>query len=284
MVFEILGEPGSGKTHLIYLLTLQIILPPSRIALIATDTSQHSRGRLAMLLDCDGGWRWDRFSVLVDSHISKHLPAGHTLSSSERTALCHSSMQLVTVHRFPWTQNRALRLTASLLAMNARLRASQTTEELGLLVIDGMSSVVQQELAVQDAAEAAGLPSTPSALPAVFKAMREVHAPLTVFSTWDHTTTTYYTPITVPSSALEPAPLQPTHRIILQSNLVTLPKFPPEIRAWEAVADTDRRSIVELGLVSGDVRTESEPEVISQFRFEIRVDSMDSHERQSQPR
>jgi len=266
-------SPGSGKTHLLYLLTALAILPTSsggsQSTAIILDTGNHfSTPRLAAQLRLQ-----IRLHALKTSATSSTKEAAQQLEDGDIEQVVSSALRHVHVFR---PQN----LMSTVATMNSlpeylfdKARHSSFDRAVGLLALDSASAFYWLEKAEEE--DAAFLAATSSitqpqgheplgartvseyaALATSLKATREVFSCPVVITTW-HLGPTQSTALSHPGSSSSssrsrrpslPAPMAtlPTLRLVVQRKAVR--KFPPGIRIEEALREAaDRLKAVEEG-------------------------------------
>ncbi|KAH7106787.1 hypothetical protein BKA62DRAFT_217057 [Auriculariales sp. MPI-PUGE-AT-0066] len=264
--FQVIGSTNSGKTHFLYWTVLRCILPLESAALLGPEVAPVLLGRQAVVCDCDGRWNWERFRFLTKQYIINCHPGDSDTNQQQVEKLVELLLQRVMVFQ---TQDH-LRLVANLLAIPPRLRANQATDELVFLAVDGLSLPVHSNLYGTDHDN-----QRPLWMSRIFQATVAAHAAVTVFTSAE--------PISFDQtlnlqphvgSAFEARPPTLTHQIHLTQGATVVPSFPSTITPRQALADADRRAIIELGLVLGEFRSESDLDVVTEFRFEIRANGM----------
>ncbi|KZV83162.1 hypothetical protein EXIGLDRAFT_767727 [Exidia glandulosa HHB12029] len=270
-VFEIAGPPSSGKTHLLYWLVMQCILPRDVVlssagAPLRSENTSTGWGKVAVVCDCDGRWNARRLHALLVARLRRLAP-NHTNTTLDDIA--RAALKRLVVFHLGDTLSSA-QLAATLTTLPDYLRTQRPSEELGLLAIDTISATY-----VQDRWRSELDPHTSSSLTLALHALKRIHAPLTVLANTTIATNPsppqgVYAP--PPNRVLVDSPLLVTHQISLA--LGVIPKFPAEMTAAEALRDTLRREIVERGIVIAKVRTLREPDVEGQFKFEIHADEI----------
>ncbi|THH07618.1 hypothetical protein EW145_g3252 [Phellinidium pouzarii] len=141
---EIQGPAASGKTQLVYHLTMKCILP-QEVILTFVDDSMHLPHKVdaggwckaAVIIDTDGRWNVQRLKCLLVKHLEKAIIP---ISNGE----FHPSLQelviqsLKRVHMFRPTSS--VSLAATILRLPAYHTEHMPSLEIALLVIDSISS------------------------------------------------------------------------------------------------------------------------------------------------
>ncbi|KAH7322303.1 hypothetical protein B0J17DRAFT_683578 [Rhizoctonia solani] len=146
-IIEIQGPAASGKTHLLYFWAMTCVLPYRLSVTVADDQEEKDvlvggRNKSVVVCDCDGRWSLRRLNAIVTSYlhdrivtvISNEAPPGlydHTISQAVTNALRR-------VHVF--RPSSTLALATTLMAMPAYHRTHMADEQIGMLMVDGISS------------------------------------------------------------------------------------------------------------------------------------------------
>ncbi|KAB5588763.1 hypothetical protein CTheo_7794 [Ceratobasidium theobromae] len=143
-IIEIQGAAASGKTHLLYFWALTCALPHKTSITIdrgqkKIDLLLGGRNKSVIVCDCDGHWCLRRLNTIITSYlhnrISKTFPG---VSSCTPTISEMASDALKRVHTFRPTST--LSLVSTLMAVPEYHRTKMPYEDIGMLMIDGISS------------------------------------------------------------------------------------------------------------------------------------------------
>lgn len=125
-VVELQGPPASGKTHLLYLLIVNCIIPPSH-----KHISLGGWGKAALVMDTDGTFRAARLRLLLRTSLARLLPDDTSLD--EVTTACLERVRV-------FHPNSSTQLAATIAHLQAYHASRLPTTAVGLLAVDSMSA------------------------------------------------------------------------------------------------------------------------------------------------
>ncbi|EJD45793.1 hypothetical protein AURDEDRAFT_184691 [Auricularia subglabra TFB-10046 SS5] len=251
-VLEITGAPKSGKTHLLYWLAMNCILPREILVSAPGGHSEHVSvggwGRLAVVCDCDGRWDTRRLHSLLVSRIAQ-FERDHEISLPQSAEdIARACMKKLILYQLG-DASSSLRLVAALHALPTYLRTTWPHDDLGLLAVDSMSATLWQDRMRYD--------GEAHAQPSVLRALASIHAPVTALTTWS-------LPNAPPPFDRSPtAPLRITHEITLAASEAA--KVAPGVTPRQALCERT----VARGLIFGQARTLRVHERVGRFQLEI---------------
>ncbi|TFK76994.1 hypothetical protein BDN72DRAFT_890780 [Pluteus cervinus] len=186
-IVEIQGPHTSGKSHLVYLLAITCILPPSHL-----DVIFDGWGHSAVVMDTDGSFSIARFAHLLRQHIDRLFPNTY---SREQVMQEIFTASLTRLHVF-WP-NSTSQLAATICHLPAHLASKYPGQEIGMIAIDSMSAfhwqdrfTVEQLRQLPTSTIPGGIfaPSRPDApLSSVLLALQDilkVHRSLVILANW----------------------------------------------------------------------------------------------------
>ncbi|KAL1720892.1 P-loop containing nucleoside triphosphate hydrolase protein [Schizophyllum commune] len=270
-VMEIQGPPACGKTHMLYSLLANCIIP----------TELGGWGKAAVLCDTDGTFDPLRFrQVLVNRLLPRYSGAADATDK-----LLRASLQRLHVFR-PSTSNQ---LAITLAYLPAYHSSKLPNDEIGILAIDSLSAFHWSDRFTVEQLRAASERGTPiiSPLRNVLKALRrfrDSHRPIILLTNWGlsripHTPffeqhlRSFPSPFANPPPPPESVVLPLTHHITLSRRA---PKQLREGIALEEAAEQERalrRPVIEKGEITGLVRIPGQSGV-GQFTLRIGPDGV----------
>ncbi|CAE6448616.1 unnamed protein product [Rhizoctonia solani] len=145
-IIEIQGPAASGKTHLLYFWAMTCVLP-YRLAVHSGDHREKKdvliggRSKSVIVCDCDGRWSLRRLNTIITSYLRDRLAA--VLLQGPAESYEHSISRAVTnalkrVHIF--RPGSTLSLATTLMAIPTYHRTHMAEEQIGMLMVDGISS------------------------------------------------------------------------------------------------------------------------------------------------
>ncbi|CAE6406631.1 unnamed protein product [Rhizoctonia solani] len=146
-IIEIQGPAASGKTHLLYFWAMTCVLPYRLFITIREHQEKREvlvggRDKSVVVCDCDGRWSLRRLNAIITSYLHDRLA---TTLPNETPVELHDQIISLTVtnalkriHVFRPTSTLALATT--LMAMPAYHRTHMASEQIGMLMMDGISS------------------------------------------------------------------------------------------------------------------------------------------------
>lgn len=256
-VLEITGAPKSGKTHLLYWLVMNCILPreilvhsPGRNA---EQVSLGGWGKLAVVCDCDGRWDARRLYTLLVSRLAQFERDNEASLPQPAADIAREAMKKLVLYRLG-DASSSLPLVAALHALPTYLRTTWPDNELGLLAVDSLSATLWQDRMRYD--------GEAHAQPSVLRALAAIHAPVTVLTTW----TLPHAP--APFDRSPSAPLRVSHEITLAAGDAA--KVAPGVTPRQALSEAALASASEpRGLILGQARTLRDHERVGRFQLEI---------------
>ncbi|KAL5495189.1 hypothetical protein ACEPAI_652 [Sanghuangporus weigelae] len=198
-VLEIQGPAASGKTHLVYRLTMQCILPekvfhskehiPSEVEIGGWEKS-------AIVMDTDGRWSAHRLKLLLIRRLEKVLPSGHSELQQLIQDTVAQSLQRLHVFRI----RSSASLAATLFHLPLYHSQRMIDEEIGLLSIDSISSFywIDRYYLEQQRQGSSDRKDSANPLGRILMALQEFrlsHGPVIVLTNWG------LTPVSKPSDA-----------------------------------------------------------------------------------
>ncbi|KAL5534168.1 hypothetical protein ACEPAG_630 [Sanghuangporus baumii] len=271
-VLEIQGPAASGKTHLVYRLTMQCILP-EKVFLskehIPSEVEIGGWEKSAIIMDTDGRWSAHRLKLLLIRRLEKALPSG--LPELRQLIQDTVTQSLRRLHVFRIRSSASLAATLFQLPLYHSQRMSD--EEIGLLSIDSISSfywIDRHYLEQQrQGSSASNRKDSANPLGRILMALQEFrlsHGPVIVLTNWgltsvskpsdandeDVTPSPFYrqhlhpfpAPLGIPSRILPNAHLMPpiTHHITLI--LPSIDRIPLSVTSLqEALELTEQGSV-----------------------------------------
>ncbi|CAE6510312.1 unnamed protein product [Rhizoctonia solani] len=146
-IIEIQGPAASGKTHLLYFWAMTCVLP-HRLGVVVGDGQEKKdvliggRGKSVIVCDCDGRWSLRRLNTIITSYLRDRLATAlgdtHPISLYDRTISRVVTSALKRIHVF--RPNSTLALATTLMAIPAYHRTHMADEQIGMLMVDGISS------------------------------------------------------------------------------------------------------------------------------------------------
>ncbi|CUA77009.1 DNA-repair protein XRCC2 [Rhizoctonia solani] len=146
-IIEIQGPAASGKTHLLYFWAMTCVLPYRLFITIGERQEKREvlvggRDKSVVVCDCDGRWSLRRLNTIITSYLHDRLatilPNEASLELHDQTISQTVTNALKRIHVFRPTTTLALATT--LTAMPAYHRTHMTSEQIGMLMVDGISS------------------------------------------------------------------------------------------------------------------------------------------------
>ncbi len=185
-VIEVQGPATAGKTHFVYHMLLQCLLPDRWL-----DTGLGGWGNAAVLIDTDGNFSVQRFHELLVSRLRRFLgeedPTDVTSTSVEDLA----TQFLQNLHVFRPTSSAQLAITLLHLPNYHAYDPRLQNKEIGLLAIDSMSAFYWRDRytleQLRDAADNPRGALPPNPLAHVLKALarfRASHRPVVLMTNW----------------------------------------------------------------------------------------------------
>lgn len=146
-IIEIQGPAASGKTHLLYFWAMTCVLPHSVVVTIdndreAKDVLLGGRDKSVVVCDCDGRWSLRRLNAIITSYLHNRLAS--VVSDAQPWISCSppisaiAAQALKRIHVF--RPSSTLALATTLMAVPAYHRVQMPNEEIGMLMVDGVSS------------------------------------------------------------------------------------------------------------------------------------------------
>ncbi|KAL1951673.1 hypothetical protein VTO73DRAFT_822 [Trametes versicolor] len=202
-VVEIQGPAAAGKTHFVYHMLLECLLPDRWL-----DTELGGWGKAAVLIDTDGNFSIQRLHELLVSRLRRFLgdedPTDVTTPSMEDLA----TQFLQNLHVFRPTSSAQLAITLLHLPNYHASEPRLQNKEIGLLAIDSMSAFYWRDRytleQLRDAADNPRGALPPNPLSHVLKALanfRASHRPIVLMTNWG------LNPITKPATTGAPGTL-----------------------------------------------------------------------------
>ncbi|EUC54780.1 fungal zn(2)-cys(6) binuclear cluster domain protein [Rhizoctonia solani AG-3 Rhs1AP] len=145
-IIEIQGPAASGKTHLLYFWAMTCVLP-YRLFVTGGDQEKKEvlvggRNKSVIVCDCDGRWSLRRFNTIITSYLRDRLA---TITSEEDPPGTYGYIispavtnALKRVHVF--RPSSTLALATTLMAIPTYHRTQMADEQVGMLMVDGVSS------------------------------------------------------------------------------------------------------------------------------------------------
>lgn len=306
-VIEIQGPSSSGKTHFLYHLTMNCILP-NEVVLTSIDGSPKFSCMLsiggwnkgAIIVDTDDHWSTSRLHHLILCRLAHLLPPGQQTLRPSLEELTNESLKNLHIFR----PTSSISLAATLLHLPAYHIKHMPEAEIALLMIDSVSAFYWTDRLATEKLHGAkdGNSSPLNHFLTSLQRFRLSYGPVTVLTNWG------LSPVSKPSSEAPaavvghesaqppfyrqhlypfPAPFEHPQRKLTNANLfppithhITLPLtlVPPLPSDLTSVADAreaeaHRAQIVRYGEVRGIVRT-VESGRIGRFTFEIHNDTI----------
>ncbi|KAG8705110.1 hypothetical protein FRC11_009310 [Ceratobasidium sp. 423] len=146
-IIEIQGPAASGKTHLLYFWAMTCVLP-YRLAITVGDHRETKevlvggRNKSVVVCDCDGRWSLRRLNTIITSYLRDRLatvlPTEAPPGLYDHTIFRAVANALKRVHVF--RPSSTLALATTLMAIPAYHRTHMANEQIGMLMVDGVSS------------------------------------------------------------------------------------------------------------------------------------------------
>ncbi|CAE6402927.1 unnamed protein product [Rhizoctonia solani] len=146
-IIEIQGPAASGKTHLLYFWAMTCVLPYRLFVTVGDHQEKREvlvggRDKSVVVCDCDGRWSLRRLNTIITSYLHDRLatilPNETPLGLHDQTISRTVTNALKRIHIFRPTSTLALATT--LMAVPPYHRTHMTNEQIGMLMVDGISS------------------------------------------------------------------------------------------------------------------------------------------------
>ncbi|KAI5124624.1 hypothetical protein M0805_004234 [Coniferiporia weirii] len=312
-VIEIQGPAASGKTQLVYHLTMKCVLP-QEITLVPVDGSVHQPYKVdvggwckaAAIINTDGRWNIQRLKSFLTRYLDRLLPTSHEEFRPSLQELVAESLQRV--HVFCPVSSASL--AATLLRLPAYHAECMPSLEIALLAVDSISAFYwldryALEQRRQSAIERKDVPSPLGRVLVALQEFRLSHGPVIVLTNWglaplynDSTGTNPVVSQTNSTGPVQtpfyrqhlhpfPAPFEVPPRILPSAHI-----FPPITHhitlslptnrgvpfgttfSEEAIMMGKQRVAEEDGEITGFIRTVVEGSKINKFTFHIHDDEL----------
>ncbi|KAH8120403.1 hypothetical protein DFH11DRAFT_1559917 [Phellopilus nigrolimitatus] len=191
-IIEIQGPAASGKTQLLYHLTMKCILPHD-VALVFPGSAGNCPQKVAIggwckgavIMDTDGRWSVGRLKRLLTRRLEQLLPAALGTFQPSVEELVMDSLQRVHLFR----PASSVSLVATLLRLPEYLAERMPSLEIALLAIDSISSFYwadrfNLEQQRQTSADKKDKPSPLSHILIALQEFRLSYGPVTVLTNW----------------------------------------------------------------------------------------------------
>ncbi|KAJ1305730.1 hypothetical protein OPQ81_010462 [Rhizoctonia solani] len=171
-IIEIQGPAASGKTHLLYFWAMTCVLPHRLTAKVGDDQETKEilvggRNKSVIVCDCDGRWSLRRLNTIITSYLRDRLT---TILPKESTpGLCDHTISLAVtnalkrVHVF--RPSSTLALATTLMALPTYHRTHMADEQIGILMVDGISSFYWDDRWVSEQMESTDSAEVQAAVP-----------------------------------------------------------------------------------------------------------------------
>lgn len=239
-VIQVQGSAASGKSHLLYYMLMNCILPPS-----IGPTKLQGWGKLAVLLDTDHKFDVQRFSQLLRSRVKRFLPLN---SSDVEVAI---TMALDLLHVFQPTSSHQLIATIQHLPMY--LATNLPDVELGILAVDSITAFYWSDRFILEQARLVNRDSAPvrpknplNPVSVALQSFARSHGPLILLSVWD---------LNLPSKAQVQRHLDPLAKYADTSMEILPASCHITLAASSAITGTKDVSFTNTTHLSGIVRT-----------------------------
>ncbi|PFH54577.1 hypothetical protein AMATHDRAFT_123916, partial [Amanita thiersii Skay4041] len=195
-VVEIQGPPATGKTHLLYHLLINCIIPVKY-------STFHLDGwdKAAVIIDTDMTFNVQRFNILLQQRLKRKLPHAN---EEIICAVAHAALKRLHVFR----PHSSTQLAATILNMPKYHADRLKEDQLGLLAIDSISAFYWPDRYMNEQMQLAGTNAQSYTPPlcnvlSALQSLRLSHGPVIILTNWAL--------VADPSSLDSPVPLFKQH-------------------------------------------------------------------------